>query len=232
MTGQELYKTLFGQETQRQVTETAKKAFLEENPPVNGKYDRLMIITDENSEHIDPDTSSLQSLYDSGTNNIYKLEMFLKPKSNEELARRFGEIGARLDEAYKEGKFTEDEYNELNAGLTELISVTKGRNDKAKASREFAREHQPFEAIYNPEELTRLKNRTKEEEKAESDEWKAYRKAEIDKIIARFTATDPLENLLALVNNYRNAANKDVVKSALSDEDAVMSALAGEFTKS
>jgi hypothetical protein len=217
MTGQELYKTLFGQETQRQVTEEAKKAFLEENPPVNGKYDRLMILTKENSENIDPDTTSLQSLYDTGTNNIYKLEMFLKPKSNEELARRFGEIGARLDEAYKEGKFTEDEYNELNAGLTELISVTKARNDKAKASREFAREHQPFE-MYTPEELTRLKNRTKEEEKAESDEWKAYRKAEIDKIIARFTIDDPLENLLALVNNYRNAANKDVVANALSGE--------------
>ncbi|MDR0987209.1 MAG: hypothetical protein LBL98_05905 [Ruminococcus sp.] len=218
MTGQELYKTLFGQDTQRQVTEEAKQAFLEANPPVNGKYDRLMIMTEENSEHIDPDTSSLQSLYDTGTNNIYKLEMFLKPKTDEELAKRFGEIGARLDTAYKEGKFTEDEYNELNAGLTELISVTKARNDKAKASREFAREHQPFEAIYNPEELTRLKNRTKEEEKAESDEWKAYRKAEIDKIIARIAETNPLESLLALVNNYRNANTENVIANALSGE--------------
>jgi hypothetical protein len=201
MTGQELYKTLFGKDTARQITKEAKEAFLEANPPVNGKYDRLMVITEENSENISPDTSSLLSLYDSGTNGIYKFEMLLKPKSDDELARRFGEIGDRLDTAYKEGKFTEDEYNELNAGLNELISVTKGRNDKARATKQFAAEHPPF--MPPPEELVRLKNRTKEQEAAESKEWMAYRKAEIEAIIARFTVTNPLENLLSLVNNYR-----------------------------
>ncbi|MDR0986482.1 MAG: hypothetical protein LBL98_02140 [Ruminococcus sp.] len=203
MTGRELYQTLFGKDTIRQVTEEAKEAFLEANPPVNGKYDRLMVITEENSENINPDTSSMLSLYDTGGGNLYKLEMFLKPKTNEELARRFGDIGARLDAAYKEGKFTEDEYNELNAGLTELITATKARNDKGKAEREFMMEHnQPFSTP--PEELTRLKNRTKEQEEAEAAEWRAFRKSEIDAIIARIAVSDPLENLLSLVNFYRN----------------------------
>ncbi|MDR0974885.1 MAG: hypothetical protein LBL80_04245 [Ruminococcus sp.] len=209
MTGQELYKTLFGTDTRKKITDEASEAFHEANPPVDGRYDKLMVMTEENSEHIDPDTSSLLSLYDSGSNYIYKLERFTAPKSDEELAARFGDIGARLDAAYSEGKFTEDEYNELNNSLTELISVTKSRNDRIKAEREFNKEHPPF-LTFAEEEKEKL---TKEEEAARSAEWMAYRKSEIEKIIARISNDSPLDMLLTMINNYRTEKVNSLVSS-------------------
>lgn len=60
--------------------------------------------------------------------------------SKEKLAEHFGGIGKRLDEAYAQGKFTKDEYDELNAGLDEYIIKMTSRNEKMTAVWEMGKE--------------------------------------------------------------------------------------------
>ncbi|MDE6593132.1 MAG: hypothetical protein K2K57_08745 [Oscillospiraceae bacterium] len=53
----------------------------------------------------------------------------------ERMARHFGCIGKNLDEAYKAGKFTEDEYNGLNVSLDEYMENIISRNEQTLATR-------------------------------------------------------------------------------------------------
>lgn len=55
--------------------------------------------------------------------------------TDERMAKHFGNIGRNLDEAYKAGKFTEDEYGELNASLDEYIENIISRNEQTLATR-------------------------------------------------------------------------------------------------
>jgi hypothetical protein len=200
MTGRELFNTLFGRDTARQVTEEAKEEFMSTvKPDENGKYDRVMLATAENTENIDPDISSVTALYESGMGGIYKLQRFQAPFSDNELAEHFGAMGARLDEAFKAGKFTEDEYNELNAGITELATKTKDFNDEKKATMQFYREqHREYLLLKfeNPTfDDTSFKPFTKEE-----------RTNAIQKILNRPGFVTSIETLLGMINEYRQNA--------------------------
>jgi predicted nuclease with TOPRIM domain len=192
MTGRELFNTLFGRDTARQVTEQAKEEFMSTvKPDENGKYDRVMVATAENTENIDPDSSSVTALYESGMGGILKLQKFQAPISDKDFVERFGEMGKRLDEAYKEGKFTEDEYNELNKGITELATKTKALSNERAASIEYAREqlkwqfNQQFE---NPDFATE------------------DRLTAIQKKLERPGFATPIEKLLEMINEYRQKA--------------------------
>ncbi len=55
--------------------------------------------------------------------------------TDERMAQHFGNIGKNLDEAYKAGKFTEDEYGELNASLDEYMENIISRNEQTLATR-------------------------------------------------------------------------------------------------
>ena len=55
--------------------------------------------------------------------------------TDERMAEHFGNIGKKLDGAYKAGKFTEDEYGELNASLDEYMENIISRNEQTLATR-------------------------------------------------------------------------------------------------
>jgi hypothetical protein len=192
MTGRELFNTLFGRDTARQITEEAKEEFMSTvKPDENGKYDRVMLATAENTENINPDTSSVTALYESGMGGILKLQKFSAPISDKDFVDRFGEMGKRLDEAYDEGKFTEDEYNELNKGLAELATKTKALSNERAASIEYAREQLRFQF---------------ENQFVTPDFTGEDRLAAIQKKLERPGFATPIEKLLEMINDYRQKA--------------------------
>jgi hypothetical protein len=223
MSGRELFNTLFGRDTARQVTETAKEEFLAEvKPDENGRYDRVMLATVDNTEHIDPDTSSVTELYKSGLGGIYNLQRFTAPFTDKELVEHFGAMGARLDAAYGEGKFTEDEYNELNKGLTELITKAKAFSDEKRATMQYYREQhrEHLKMMFeNPdfvkEEMNRIKLLTKDEEAARVAALKEERLRAIQEILRRPGFATPLDTLLGMINEYRQNAAETVAAKAI-----------------
>ncbi len=78
------------------------------------------------------DTSSVTALFKT-SGYSYIIGNGDRP-SNEQLAEHFGGIGKRLDEAYAQEKFTEQEYDELNASLNEYI---ENRTHSAENVRAF-----------------------------------------------------------------------------------------------
>jgi hypothetical protein len=147
MSGQELYKTLFGRDVGREIKPDYYEKWMKENPPKTDeygreRYDRLIVHTEENTTPSEPDTSSVISLFETGHKGIAALSKMnlVYFKTDKEFTEYYGAIGGRLDEAYAAGKFTEDEYNELNKGLSDLIAKAKERNDYKRANAEWIRE--------------------------------------------------------------------------------------------
>ena len=78
------------------------------------------------------DTSSVTALFKT-SGYSYIIGNGDRP-TDEQLAEHFGGIGKRLDEAYAQGKFTDREYEELNASLNEYI---ENRTHSAENVRAF-----------------------------------------------------------------------------------------------
>ena len=85
------------------------------------------------SDEITPEADSVDRLLDYDTMLDVKIRGGM---TRAQLATHFGEIAKRLDEAYSEGKFTEDEYNELNAGLMESYEKYISRCEYAAAGKQ------------------------------------------------------------------------------------------------
>ncbi len=76
------------------------------------------------------DGSSVTSLFETAS----PIRLMLSQGMNkEELAEHFGGIGKRLDTAYSQGKFTKQEYDELNAGLDEYIEKMTSKSERMTA---------------------------------------------------------------------------------------------------
>ena len=60
--------------------------------------------------------------------------------SRENIAKYFGDMSKRLDEAYSEGRFTDEEYNKLNIRLNEYIEETISSAERTKAFYALGRE--------------------------------------------------------------------------------------------
>jgi hypothetical protein len=115
--------------------------------------------------------------------------------SDTELAKHFADIGSRLDEAYENGTFTEDEYNELNAGLDDFIKRMKRQNDVWRAKREIL--GNPFssfeaDASYDPLPKT-----------ADSNAKAVERKEAIAALLDNANFTTSLIDFLKMVSEFR-----------------------------
>lgn len=53
--------------------------------------------------------------------------------SSENIAKYFGDMSKRLDEAYAEGRFTDEEYDKMNTRLNEYIEETISSAERTKA---------------------------------------------------------------------------------------------------
>ncbi len=143
---------------------------------------------------IDPDTSSVISLFETGDEAYSALMRFRGFTSDKDFAKHFADIGKRLDTAYAEGKFTEEEYNELNSGLNEYISYMKDKNDIWRAEREFIRSNMGYK------NAMAVKDRVKVQS---PEEFIAEKKKAIDSILERPGFRMPLEKLMEMINKMR-----------------------------
>ncbi|MDE5576288.1 MAG: hypothetical protein K2J11_02735 [Oscillospiraceae bacterium] len=100
-----------------------------ENAKDNAKKDTFT----KKSDEITPDSDSVDRLLDYDTT----LDMRVRAgMTRAQLATHFGDIAKRLDTAYSEGKFTKEEYDELNAGLMESYEKYISRCEYAAAGKQ------------------------------------------------------------------------------------------------
>lgn len=93
--------------------------------------------------------------------------------SDNEIAEHVGGIGKRLDEAYKAGKFTETEYNELNKSLDDYAVKLANRCKRAEAFFSLTRNITP----------AGFSMKTQKAESMTAEEFIADRNAEIETYI-------------------------------------------------
>jgi hypothetical protein len=205
MSGQELYKTLFGKEVANKIqlipsaAESDPKAF-----DSNGK--RLL----DRFEHIEnnPCTSSVYSLFKTG-NGLYAYSYRINHfKTDDDFVRYFGDIGRRLDEAFAQGKFTEDEYNQLNASFAEYIAEMKTKSDYRRAELELANSRKfTFE--------TNQTASTPEEDVAIAERFMAEKQKAIDSILNRAGFRVEFEKIMEMINQYRNSFESNLISAML-----------------
>ncbi len=193
VSGQDLYRILFGRDVGTKVN--VKDDIPDSRNPDGTvrRFDRLDV---SDTYKIDPDTSSVISLFETGDEAYSALMRFRGFTSDKDFARHFADIGKRLDTAYAEGKFTEDEYNELNAGLGEYISHMKEKNDVWRANREFLTNEDYFLPV------NIMTGDDEKDKKMMEDFWSEKKKA-IDSILNRPGFRTPLEKLMEMINKMR-----------------------------
>lgn len=130
-----LFHTLMGKAPSKPVMDVIKdanekKEFVPLNDDLNAaKKDTFT----KNPGEITPDADSVDRLLDYDTT----LDMRIRAgMTRAQLATHFGDIAKRLDTAYSEGKFTKEEYDELNAGLMESYDKYISRCEHSAASKQ------------------------------------------------------------------------------------------------
>lgn len=90
---------------------------------------------DESGESLEGSyTGSITELF-AGRPDCPVIVMSSAGMTDERMARHFGRIGKNLDNAYRSGKFTKEEYDALNGSLNEYMDNIIGRNDQTRATR-------------------------------------------------------------------------------------------------
>ncbi len=198
VSGQDLYRILFGRDVGTKVN--VKDDIPESRNPDGTvrRFDRLDV---SDTYKIDPDTSSVISLFETGDEAYSALMRFRGFTSDKDFAKHFADIGKRLDTAYAEGKFTEEEYNELNTGLGEYISHMKEKNDVWRAKRELLND-----SSFSP---VNIMTGDTEKDKKMMDDFGLEKKKAIDSILNRKGFRTPIEKMMEMINNFRyaNASN-------------------------
>jgi hypothetical protein len=197
VSGQELYKILFDREVGTVIKKDYEEKFYKTAQPVgeDRHYDRLIVANESNCEKANPDTSSIYSLYETGNTGYAALAKFRGYGSDTELAKHFADIGSRLDEAYENGTFSENEYNELNAGLEDFIKQMKGKNDIWRAKREIlGNPFTSFEADTSYDPLPKT---------ADSNAKAVERKEAIQALLENANFVTPLIDFMKMISALR-----------------------------
>lgn len=111
--------------------------------------------------------------------------------SDNEIAEHVGGIGKRLDEAYKAGKFTESEYNELNKSLDDYAVKLANKCKRSEASWSLTRNLTP----------AGFSMKTQKAETMTAEEYVADRKAEIEAYIKQNPID--LEFIFKMISAFR-----------------------------
>lgn len=88
-------------------------------------------------------------------------------KFKENIAKFYGEIAKRMDAAYTEGKFTDEEYEMLNAGLNERIEKTIHNTERSLAFYALGRQIGAQSPEERKQDILRKQAMTPEERRAE-----------------------------------------------------------------
>ncbi len=206
MNGQELYKLIFGKETAigYHLSDENKEKIS------SGTTAALGDIMELSTQYkTDPDTSSIVTMFETGGYGKLgelRFQNSLQPLTDDQLAQHIADIGRRLDSAYSEGKITEEEYNELNANMSEYISYQKDKNDFWRAAKEVSTERRnaDWQLIMQglmPDGKLKLDESLKhdsEESRVHMEEWLEAIKTRQSKISTNMDA------FMKMIDNYRN----------------------------
>ncbi|MDE5576493.1 MAG: hypothetical protein K2J11_03810 [Oscillospiraceae bacterium] len=176
MNAAELYKTLADPTRVKTEFSTPEDAARE-----NKKFDRF------ESSGVD----SIESLM--GLNSPSSF-MYLKSglgMSDKEIAEHVGGMGKRLDEAYANGKFTKDEYDELNKSLGDYAVKLANKSKRMEASWSLTRNMSPLG----------FSMMTQKAESMTAEEYVADRKSEIESYIKQNPVD--MEAIFMMINNIR-----------------------------
>ena len=120
--------------------------------------------------------------------------MYLKSglgMSDKEIAEHVGGMGKRLDEAYANGKFTKEEYDELNKSLDDYAVKLANKSKRMEASWSLTRNMSPLGFSMT----------TQKAESMTAEEYVADRKADIEAYIKQNPVD--MEAVFMMINNIR-----------------------------
>lgn len=137
MSGAELFRTLTGKEAAKPTLDMVREAQTAKLSESTGKQGNRDVFVRTSGE-IEPETDSFSRLMEYDNDLSFRIAAGM---TKEQLATHFGDMAKRLDEAYAQGKFTEDEYNELNSGLLESFDSAITRCERRAASAEIIKEN-------------------------------------------------------------------------------------------
>lgn len=115
--------------------------------------------------------------------------------TKERIAEYYGAMAKRLDEAYAEGKFTKDEFDELNEMITSQVEKDAGLYERLKASYALGKERGSLSYEAAMEVIHRQKNMT-------SEEFMAEREQMISDYVEKYCKIDRIA-LMKLFNSIR-----------------------------
>lgn len=160
-----------------------------------------------NTEFSTPDDTAIETkkfdkFESSGVDSIESLMglnspasfMYLKSglgMSDSEIAEHVGGIGKRLDEAYANGKFTKEEYGELNESLNDYAVKLANKSKRMEASWSLTRNLSP----------AGFSMKTQKAETMTAEDYIADRKAEIDAYIKQNPVD--MEFIFKMINAFR-----------------------------
>ena len=155
--GQDLYKIIAGNSYDEDFKKVTNEELAKHGFKKVGNFDSFNLSkksTDPTKIQDGVDVSSIESILSdtSGRINLVLIKAkvngglnvtdgFSTTLSENEIASYIGGIGKRIDEAYAQGKFTEDEYNQLNDSLKEYAEAVTAKNERAIASWTIVREN-------------------------------------------------------------------------------------------
>lgn len=122
--------------------------------------------------------------------------------TEERIAEVFGSMAKRLDDAYSKGKFTEDEYNELNDMIAKGMEQETARAERAKAFKKVIAEHMkiyntPYSASSPDLALRRVR-----ESIMSPEQFLAYQEAKVTDYVKKFCQYDR-SAILNMFNSVR-----------------------------
>ena len=103
--------------------------------------------------------------------------------TEERIAEYYGKLAKRLDAAYAEGKFTKEEYDELNKTITDGMEWETGRAERLKARFAIGAKIGNLPYKQSIERIKRLNVMTPEQYQAEM-------RAEIAEYVSKYTRYD------------------------------------------
>ncbi|MDE6593743.1 MAG: hypothetical protein K2K57_11870 [Oscillospiraceae bacterium] len=138
MSGAELFRTIMGKEPSKSAIEVIKEsanwkkeAEAEKAEIAKGGNNKIGVRdTFTRSEEIEPKTDSFDNFME------YDRALIGPEYTKEQIATYYGDMAKRLDEAYAAGKFTEEEYKELNDGIMEHFDKVITQCERSVARRE------------------------------------------------------------------------------------------------
>lgn len=146
MSGSELFRTIMGKEPKKPTLDVIREASADgvsdgskgftklDDSVSSGNRDVFV----KSSKEINPETDSFSRFLEYDNELGFKISAGM---TKEQLATHFGDMAKRLDEAYAQGKFTEEEYNELNEGIMSSFDDAITRCERKAASDEVIKEN-------------------------------------------------------------------------------------------